>query len=105
MKKFIALSLMFCAIFSLSAQKLNLRYYIPGNERYNTNIPTPKKVIGHEVGEWHVTHDKLAEYMKALAASSDRISIEDRGKTFEGFSMCDARRVHVGIHGDNLVKV
>ncbi|MDB2420390.1 M14 family metallopeptidase, partial [Flavobacteriaceae bacterium] len=30
------------------------------------------------------THDKLVEYMKVLAKSSDRITLEDRGRTFEG---------------------
>ena len=70
--------------FSTIAQQLDLHYYIPDNERYNNNIPTPKEVIGHEVGEWHVTHDKLVAYMRALAKASDRISIEDRGKTYEG---------------------
>lgn len=84
MKKIGILVLLFGMLSSAVAQKLNLRYYIPGDERYNTNIPTPKEVIGHEVGEWHVSHDKLLEYMKALAKSSDRISIEERGKTFEG---------------------
>ena len=68
---------------SISSQNVDLSYYLPkGN--YNAKIPTPKSVIGHEVGEWHITHDKLVEYMKALAASSDRISIETRGTTFEG---------------------
>lgn len=67
---------------SLLAQRVDLSYYLPkGN--YNSAIPTPKSVIGHEVGEWHITHDKLVEYMKILAAASDRISIETRGKTFE----------------------
>jgi len=65
-----------------SAQNVDLSYYLP-NERYNSAIPTPKEVIGHEVGEWHITHDKLVEYMKALAASSDRITLENRGKTYE----------------------
>ena len=74
----------FLTTFSTTAQQLDLRYYIPDNERYNNNIPTPKEVIGHEVGEWHVTHDKLVAYMRALAKASDRISIEDRGKTYEG---------------------
>ncbi len=69
---------------SLSAQEVDLSYYLPKDVTYNSEIPTPKSVIGHEVGEWHVTHDKLVEYMKALAASSDRISIENRGTTFEG---------------------
>ena len=70
--------------FSISAQKVDLSYYLPKDVTYNKNIPTPKSVIGHEVGEWHITHDKLVEYMKALAASSDRISIENRGTTYEG---------------------
>jgi hypothetical protein len=69
---------------SISAQEVDLSYYLPNDVTYNKNIPTPKDIIGHEVGEWHVTHDKLMEYMKALAASSDRISIENRGTTYEG---------------------
>ena len=69
--------------FSTMAQKVDLSYYLPKDVTYNQNIPTPASIVGHEVGEWHITHDKLVEYMKALAASSDRISIENRGKTFE----------------------
>jgi len=81
MKKLLFIVLLFSV--TLSAQKTDLSYYLPANTNYNQNIPTPASVIGHEVGEWHVTHDKLVEYMKALAASSDRISIENRGKTYE----------------------
>jgi len=81
MKKLFLLFLL--SSISISGQQVDLSYYLP-NETYNPTIPTPKSVIGHEVGEWHVTHDKLVEYMKMLAASSDRISIEERGKTFEG---------------------
>ncbi len=84
MKKLTLAFVLLSITLSISAQKVDLRYYIPNNERYNTNIPTPKEVIGHEVGEWHITHDKLVEYMKSLAKSSDRITLEDRGKTFEG---------------------
>jgi hypothetical protein len=69
---------------SISAQEVDLSYYLPNNVTYNKNVPTPKDIMGHEVGEWHVTHDKLVEYMRALAASSDRISIENRGTTYEG---------------------
>ena len=63
---------------------VNLDYYLPTNVSYNPNIPTPKSSIGHQVGDWHITHDKLVQYMYALASSSDRITIEDRGATFEG---------------------
>ena len=70
--------------YSTSAQKVDLSYYLPQDNSYNQNIPTPESVLGFQVGEWHVSHDKLVEYMKALAAASDRISIENRGTTYEG---------------------
>ncbi|MDG2444176.1 MAG: M14 family metallopeptidase [Flavobacteriaceae bacterium] len=84
MKKNLLTLLFLIFSISLFSQELDLNYYIPSDQNYNDKIPTPKDIIGHEVGEWHVTHDKLAEYMKALANSSDRISIENRGKTYEG---------------------
>ncbi|TDU39608.1 zinc carboxypeptidase [Gelidibacter sediminis] len=65
-------------------KQTDLSYYLPQNTTYNQAIPTPQSVIGHEVGEWHVTHDKLVEYLKALAKSSDRITLDTRGTTFEG---------------------
>ena len=81
MKKLLLLCLF--VSFSSMAQKVDLSYYLPKDVSYNKSIPTPVSVIGHEVGEWHITHDKLVEYMKALAASSDRINIKFTGKTFE----------------------
>ena len=69
----------------LNAQDVpGLSYYLPQDISYDDAIPTPASVLGHEVGEWHVTHDKLLFYMQALAASSDRIQIENRGTTYEG---------------------
>ncbi len=67
-----------------SQSSIDLSYYLPQGVQYNSRIPTPKSVVGHEVGEWHITHDKLVQYMYALSEASDRITIEDRGKTFEG---------------------
>ena len=61
-----------------------LAYYLPDSTHYNNSIPTPKSVIDHHVGEWHVSHDKLVYYMRELAKHSDRIRIENRGITFEG---------------------
>ena len=59
-------------------------YYLNSNNEYNPKIPTPQSVLGHQVGEWHVSHDKLSQYMHKLAAVSNRISIENRGSTYEG---------------------
>lgn len=85
MKKFLPLVFLFFFI-SIHAQdyRVDLDYYLPDDVSYNPAIPTPKSVIGHEVGDWHITHDKLAQYMYALAEASDRITIENRGTTFEG---------------------
>ncbi|NCT95354.1 MAG: zinc carboxypeptidase [Chitinophagaceae bacterium] len=66
----------------IQAQDLN--YYLPKNVSYNAAIPTPASVIGHEVGEWHVTHDRLVQYMKAVDAASDRVIMKPLGTTYEG---------------------
>jgi len=85
MKNFPFLFALFISIATLAQDfQVDLDYYLPKDVTYNHNIPTPKSVIGHEVGDWHITHDKLAQYMKAVAAASDRITIENRGSTFEG---------------------
>lgn len=84
MKKIIIGVLLMLPLSIMAQQAIGLDYYLPKEVSYNPEIPTPKEVIGHEVGEWHVTHDKLVQYMNTLAAASDRISIENRGTTYEG---------------------
>ena len=85
MKKIILFTVALITVQNLSAQEpIDLDYYLPQGITYNENIPTPKEIIGHEVGEWHITHDKLMFYMQTLAKASDRMSIENRGATFEG---------------------
>lgn len=61
----------------------DLSYYLPKGYTYNTTIPTPKQVLGYEVGEWHVTHDQLVMYMKAVAEASDRVKFEETGRSYE----------------------
>lgn len=80
-KTLIILSLL---IFLSPVSGQSLEYYLPENVSYDPDIPTPDEVIGHEVGEWHVTHDKLVHYMQALAEASDRILLEKIGTTHEG---------------------
>ncbi|TVQ04500.1 MAG: zinc carboxypeptidase [Balneolaceae bacterium] len=67
----------------LAFSQINLSYYLPDDETYNPNIPVPAEVIGHEVGEWHITHDKLVFYMNALAEASDRVTIAEYARTYE----------------------
>lgn len=61
-----------------------LSYYLPSNVQYNPKVPLPEAVIGHNVGEWHVTHDRLVLYMKALAAAvPERMQLQVTGKSYE----------------------
>ena len=75
----IALLLFIATTTLFSQSQTDLSYYLPQDVSYDSSIPTPKSIIGHEVGEWHITHDKLVQYMYALAEASNRIVIEDRG--------------------------
>ncbi|MEM1001716.1 MAG: M14 metallopeptidase family protein [Bacteroidota bacterium] len=75
---------LFISLSAFCQEQLSLDYYLPQDVGYNENIPKPKSIIGYEIGEWHVSHDKLVQYMYALAESSDRIRVENRGVTFEG---------------------
>ncbi len=68
----------------LTSAQVNLGYYLPKDVTYDTTVPTPEKVIGHQVGEWHVTHDKLYFYMVELARVSSRAVWEPYGKSHEG---------------------
>lgn len=82
MKKICFWLLMHAVIFNVAAQELS--YYLPKNVSYQPSIPTPASVIGHEVGEWHVTHDRLVQYVKAVDQASDRMVLQPLGLTNEG---------------------
>ena len=82
MKKAV-LSLLLTVFALFSYAQVDLSYYLPKGFTYDPSIPTPKEVLGYEVGEWHVSHDQLVMYMKAVAEASDRVTIEETGRTYE----------------------
>ena len=82
MKKLALLVAPLLFIYAAAGQDLN--YYLPDSISYNPAIPKPKEIIYHEVGEWHVTHDRLVNYMKAVAAAAPgRIKLETMGLPYE----------------------
>lgn len=82
MRKLILTGILQLVLFLGFSQELS--YYLPDSVRYNPAIPKPKDVIYHNVGEWHVTHDRLVNYMNALAdAAPDRIKLVNMGFTYE----------------------
>jgi hypothetical protein len=72
------------ALLPALAQSQKLSDYLPTDVTYDPSIPVPSSIIHHEVGEWHITHDRLVNYMQALAkAAPGRIRLEQMGYTYE----------------------
>lgn len=69
---------------SLAAAKAQqeLTYYLPDIE-YDARIPTPESFFGHQIGEWHLSHDKLVYYMQALAEASPRVTFTEYARSYE----------------------
>jgi hypothetical protein len=79
------LAFLLCTLFFpafVFAQNNSLEYYLPSMP-YNSNIPTPSSWLGYNVGDWHATHDQLLGYMRALDAASDRITLQEYGRSHE----------------------
>jgi len=76
------LLLLFIPSLFLNAQ-VGLEYYLGDLNEYNKSIPTPQSIIGHEVGELHISHDKLSHYVQEVSKVSDRVKLVNRGKSYE----------------------
>ena len=69
--------------FALFGQKQPLTYYLP-DITYSQEVPTPEEILGYQIGENHISHDQLVYYMRALAQVSDRVTMQETGRTYEG---------------------
>jgi hypothetical protein len=72
-----------CLLFTITATAQSLDDFFPEPVSFNPDIPTPESVLGYQVGDWHVGHDQLVNYMKVLAEKSDRINLEVMGYSHE----------------------
>jgi len=61
----------------------SLEYFLPQEFNYDSKIPTPEDYFGFQPGEWHIRHDQLVGYLKTLASVSNRLIIEEYGRTYE----------------------
>jgi hypothetical protein len=83
MKRILLLTTALCICLIMNSQ-VTIDYFLPADITYNKEIPAPKQFVGHEIGEWHLTHDKLLYYMLELARVSDRAIWEEYSKSYEG---------------------
>jgi len=88
MKNYLIAFILFTASINISSQETP-DYYLPESVTFNKSIPAPKQFFGHEVGEWHLTHDKLYFYMLELAKNSDRAVWEEYARSYENRPLGD----------------
>ncbi|MDQ3696685.1 MAG: hypothetical protein M3373_01480, partial [Gemmatimonadota bacterium] len=51
---------------------------------YDPAVPTPRTVLGYEIGERFTPHHLLIRYVERLAAASPRLRVDTVARTFEG---------------------
>jgi hypothetical protein len=62
----------------------DLAYFLPEDiPSFDPQIPTPESVLGFQIGQQHAGWDQVADYMKALAQHSPRVSVRETGRTYQ----------------------
>jgi len=57
---------------------------LPRNIKYEKSIPAPLDYFGFPVGQRHLHHHELVGYLQSLAGVSDRVTIQEYGRTYGG---------------------
>lgn len=47
-------------------------------------VPSPESFLGRETGEYYTMHSDVVRYIHAVADASDRVTIQEYGRTYEG---------------------
>ena len=75
-----------CICFAISSYFLqaqqDLAYFLPDIE-YSTTVPSPKEILGFQIGEWHLSHDQQYMYLKELAEASPRVQLVEYARSYE----------------------
>lgn len=71
----------FFTLIAVSQEKLD--YFLPADVNYNSKIPTPEQFFKMQMGEWHLTHDQVLNYIHEIDRISDRAIAIEYGRTWE----------------------
>ena len=83
MKPIIRFATLLLAFVHLAVLGMSDKDYLPEGTSYDPSIPAPSDILGTPVGEWHVRHDQILNYIHALADKSDRVSMVEIGRSHE----------------------
>ena len=82
MKK-ILITLFVTFVMFLACAQEGLDYYLPGEVSYDRGIPTPEEFFKQELGEWHLTHSQVLNYLNEIVRISDRAIIYEYARSYE----------------------
>ena len=82
----LALTAMFlpASVFAQPQLPISIDTPVPGVDEYDASIPRPEDVIGHRIGTQHTRPAQVVDYFEAVAAASNRVTLEGHGRTYEG---------------------
>lgn len=83
MKKNITLLLLIFGILFKTAAQERLSYFLPENVTYDSEITTPEEFFNQQMGEWHLTHDQVLNYIKEMARQSNRAVLQEYARSHE----------------------
>ncbi|HEX8274474.1 MAG TPA: M14 metallopeptidase family protein [Longimicrobiaceae bacterium] len=77
------IALLAALLLSAAAPAAAQHAFSAGGE-YDPAVPTPRSVLGYEVGERFTPHHLLVRYVERVAAASPRVRVDTVAHTFEG---------------------
>lgn len=54
---------------------------------YDPKVPTPRSLLGYEIGEQFTSHQRMLRYVERIAAASRRVKVDTVAHSFEGREM------------------
>ena len=75
------------------------QHALGGGGAYDPKVPTPRAVLGYELGERFTPHHMIVRYLERLAAASPRVRVDTVARTAEGREVLLATVTSEGSHG------
>ena len=72
---------------ALPAALLGQHGYSDPSNTYDPSVPTPRALLGYEIGERFTPHRLIMRYVERIAAASRRVRVDTVARTFEGREM------------------
>jgi len=72
---------LFATFFAITTQAASVEKYLPAGHNYKNEILKPTESLGFGIGERHVRHDQLLNYLETITEQSERIQLTEMGRT------------------------